>query len=322
MNEIKVSSIYSLEGDSLKSAIIFNLIQILSNKKITFTDPGSADILFIGPYNINTISNRLNFFLKRKFNLDFNKYVFPYRKKKIIIFISHENIRYDGIDADYYVTSDMGVSTNNHLRIPAWKDYIDWSHEDFYQSIEGLNARRYGSYYKIENLINPQGEDFIKKNKKFCIFSSHMREPRKSIYLKFLNHFQIDGYGPYFDRSIKNHNLSSFKKRDVLEKYSFNLCPQNSLYPGYYGENVPDAFLAKTLPVTWCDNNINKDFNEKSFINLLNYTDNYETIIDLIQDPEFLKKFSQEPLIKNKINLDLEKNFVLKIIENLNQINS
>jgi hypothetical protein len=149
-----------------------------------------------------------------------------------------------------------------------------------------------------------------------------MKEPRKSIYLKFLKHFQIDGYGPYFDRSIKNHNLSSFKKREILEKYSFNLCPQNSLYPGYYGENVPDAFLAKTLPVTWCDNNIYRDFNEKSFINLLNYADNYQTIIDLIQDREFLKKFSQEPLIKNKINLDFEKNFILKIIENLNQINS
>jgi hypothetical protein len=323
MKEIKVSSVYSIDGDSLKSTIIFNLIRILSNKKIIYTDPENADILFIGPYDINTISNRINFFLKKKINLDFKKKIFLFKKKKRInIFISHENIRYDGIDADYFITSDMGVSSNNHLRIPAWKDYIDWSEEDFFQSISALNARRYGTYYKIENLMNPQGDDFIKKNKKFCIFSSHMMEPRKSIYLKFLNHFQIDGYGPHFDLSIKNHNLSSFKKREVLERYSFNLCPQNSLYPGYYGENVPDAFLAKTLPITWCDNNINKDFNEKSFINLLNYSDNYDEIINLIQDIEFLKKFGQEPLIKNKVNLDLEKKFVSKIIENLSQINS
>jgi len=321
MKEIKISSVYSLDRESIESTILYNLIRVLSKKKIIYSSPNQADILFVGPYNINTISNRFNIFLKKKVNLDLKKNFF-FKKKLLTIFVSHENVRYHEVDANYYVTSDMGVFSSNHLRIPAWKDYIDWSSEGFVQSLNALNAKRYGSYYKIEELMRPQKKDFINKNKKFCIFSSHMTEPRQSIFKKFSDSFQIDGYGPYFNKNIKNHNSSYFKKKEILKEYSFNLCPQNSLYPGYYGENVPDAFLGKTLPVTWCDNNIDKDFNKKCFVNLLDYTNNYNEIISLIKDPEFLMKFTEEPLIINKPDLELEKSFVNKILEDLYRINS
>ena len=321
MNKINISSVYSLNKTSLESTIVHNLIRILSKKNIIYCEPKDADILFIGPYNLNTISNRFSLYLKKKLNIKVDKFSFL-KKKNVKIFYSQENIRYHNIKADFYITSDMGIESENHLRIPAWKDYIDWSSEDFFQSINSLNAQRYGSYYNLNKLMNPQEKAFINKNKKFCIFTSHMIEPRKSIYTKFSHHFEVDGYGPYFDSKIKNHNSSYFKKKNILEQYSFNLCPQNSLYPGYYGENVPDAFLANTLPITWCDNNINKDFNERSFVNLLHYANDYNEIIDLIKSETFLKKFSIEPLIVTRPNLELEKNFVNKILEKLAEIKS
>ena len=136
--------------------------------------------------------------------------------------------------------------------------------------------------------------------------------------MKFSKNFNVDGYGPYFNKSIKNHNSSEFKTQNILKDYAFNLCPQNSLYPGYYTEGLVNAFVSKTLPVTWADKNINLDFNEKSFINLLDYTSsNYDEICQLMKDQYFLKKFVTEPLLFQKPDLKNEKLFVQKILSNV-----
>ena len=123
--------------------------------------------------------------------------------------------------------------------------------------------------------MRPQGNTFLNKDRKMCLITSHLNEPRKSMYEIFSKKFTVDGYGPYFDGQISNHNLSNFTKKNILEKYAFNLCPENNLYPGYYSEKIPDAFMAKCLPISWADSNINYDFNENSFINLTPSTRNY-----------------------------------------------
>jgi hypothetical protein len=325
MTTIKISSLFNFAD--WNSSVIFKLFNSLSKKKIEYVDPDQADILIIGPYDINSVKKRSTNFLFKKLkilklqekfpNLDI--YSFKRNYKPLRIFFSFENFRYDSIKADYYITSDLGVSSENHLRFPSWKDYIDWSvSEDIYRDKNTLNSYRFGSYWNLDDLIKPLGEDFLRRKKEFCIFTSHLVEPRKSIYLKFSKNFNVDGYGPYFNKSINNHNSSEFKTQNILKDYAFNLCPQNSLYPGYYTEGLVNAFVSKTLPVTWADKNINLDFNEKSFINLLDYTSsNYDEICQLMKDQYFLKKFVTEPLLLQKPDLKNEKLFVQKILSNL-----
>jgi hypothetical protein len=323
MTTIKISSLFNFTD--WNSSVIFKLFNTLSKKKIEYVTPDQADILVIGPYDINSVKKRTtNYFLKRfkrlkleeKFpNLDI--YSFKRNYKPLRIFFSFENFRYDSIRADYYITSDLGISNENHLRFPSWKDYIDWSSENIFRDRNTLNSQRFGSYWNLDDLIKPLGDDFLKRKKEFCIFTSHLVEPRRSIYLKFSKNFKVDGYGPYFNKSIENHNSSDFKTQDILKNYAFNLCPQNSLYPGYYTEGLVNAFVSKVLPITWADKNINLDFNEKSFINLLDYTSSdYEEVCHLIQDQNFLKKFSNEPLLFKKPNLENEKIFIQKILSN------
>ena len=322
MTTIKISSLFNFAD--WNSSVIFKLFNSLSKKKIEYVDPDRADILIIGPYDINSVKKRSTNFLLKKLKLqekfpNLDIYSFKRNYKPLRIFFSFENFRYDSIKADYYITSDLGVSSENHLRFPSWKDYIDWSvSEDIYRDKNTLNSYRFGSYWNLDDLIKPLGEDFLRRKKEFCIFTSHLVEPRKSIYLKFSKNFNVDGYGPYFNKSIKNHNSSEFKTQNILKDYAFNLCPQNSLYPGYYTEGLVNAFVSKTLPVTWADKNINLDFNEKSFINLLDYTSsNYEEICQLMKDQYFLKKFVTEPLLLQKPDLKNEKLFVQKILSNL-----
>ena len=112
--------------------------------------------------------------------------------------------------------------------------------------------------------------------------------------------------------------MSLFNKKNILKNYAFNLCPENSLYPGYYTEKVPEAFLSKSLPITWADSNIKLDFNNKSLINLLDYSkNNFSEIIELLNDDIFLQRFTKEPLLLTEPNLVDEYKFVKKLLDSL-----
>ena len=326
MKKIKISSLWNSTLD-LENSVIVNLIKILSKRDIKFVPAIESDIIIFGPLESQSIFNyvkrRILNALKKKTNkidtlfpnIDF--YIFSQKIKPIKIYLSWENYNFTNINHDFSITSFLGINNKNHLRFPLWKNLIDWSHLGIKRKLDPY-AKRFESYYKIEDLINPQGEAFMKKPRRGCLISSHLTEPRKSLYFKFKENFEIDGYGPAFDNKIKDHYSNPIKKKDILVNYAFNLCPENSLFPGYYTEKIPEAFLGKCLPLTWADSNVYEDFNKKSFINLLEHTkDNFTEIFELIKDDRFLKKFTSEPLLIKKPNLDNEINFVKKILESI-----
>ena len=325
MNVIKISFLWTAGYDTLVNSVFFNLLKIISKKEIIFTKPNNADILVLGPYNLESLSNRYKNILARRFKskkiedfLDnFQKKIFFRENKPITIFYSHENTRYNSIKSDFSITCDFNFDNDHHLRFPIWKENIDWSHEGIRRSNNTFMINRFGSFYNIDDLLKPLGPSFLDK-KNFCIFTSHMNEPRKTIYEVFSKHFQVDGYGPYFNKKIKNHNESNFKKLEILNKYAFNLCPHNAIYPGNYEEKIPEAFLGGCLPISWADQNISHDFNIKAFINLNDYyKDNFQEIISLLKEKSFLKKFIDQPLLLTRPNLDNEIKFVKKVINSL-----
>ena len=321
MKKIKVSFLWTHD---VRNSVIFKLFEKLSEGKIEFTKPDNCDLLIIGPYDNNSIKRRFLNYIKKKFknsNIIFpnlETYSLNRKIKPLKLFITHENYSPAEFKYDFSITPNLGINDINHFRFPSWKDYIDWSHENIFRDSNVLNSKRFGSFYKIENLIESQGNKFLEKNRKFCMFTSHLNEPRKSMYLSFSKFFEVDGFGPYFDNSIKNHQTSNFFKKDVMNNYAFNLCPHNSLFPGYYEEKVPDAFLGKCLPITWADHNIQYEFNKNAFVNLLDYTyDNYKEIIYLLKDENFLRKFTDQPLLLSKPNLNEEIKFVKRIVDSL-----
>jgi hypothetical protein len=324
MRTLKLSYIWMPRIDA---SVIFLLIQKLSKQKIEFVTPDKADLLFIGPYDLDSFRRKFYNFLKRKIkyfinlenylsNLDI--YLLSRANKTIRVFYNNETYLHNFFKADYFISSFLGIADKNHLRFPHWKDHIDWTHEGIYRESKLGNALRFGSFYKIESLMEPQGDDFLKKKREMCIFTSHLNEPRKFIYNNFLKEFKIDGYGPYFDKNINNHNLSPYKKIDIMKNYSFNLCPENTMYPGSYTEKIPDAFLGKCLPISWADNNVGVDFNCKAFVNLNDYmSSNFEELFKFLKDDNYLKNFAKEPLLFQKPNLDSEINFIETVLSNI-----
>ena len=319
MKKIKLAKLW-LAGN-FENSVIFQLIKNIAKKDIEFVPAINADIIVFGPYDTNSIKRRLFDYGLNKFrNLEnyfpnIDLYLLNRKIKPLRIFNSFENYPFPSVKYDFAITTHLGINDQNHLRFPLWKEVIDWSHLGILRNLSA-DAKRFGTYYNINDLTNPNGNNFINKEKKICFFTSHLNEPRKSLYSKLSEHFIVDGYGPYFNKSIKNHNSSNFNKKNIMTNYAFNLCPENSLYPGFYTEKIPEAFLGNCLPLTWVDKNIKYDFNENCFVNLLDYAyDNYKEICYLLKEKDFLKKFSNQPLLIKKPNLDKEIFFIKKILE-------
>ena len=312
---MKKTRVSFLNTSDIENTVIFKLIQMHSSKKIIITEPNNCDLLFIGPYNYDSISQRIKRKLCKGRFFEFLKSFKKIKSGPLKIFYSDENFRHNLVEADFYITTDFGVYDENHLRIAQWKHNMDWSHEGIFRNKDVGNSKRFGSFYSMSELLNPLGDDFLKRDKKICLISSHLNEPRRSIYKYLSKHFVIDGYGPYFEKSVPNHNKSNFIKKDIMKNYAFSLCPENSLYPGYYTEKITDAFSAKCLPITWADSNVNLDFNINAFVNLIDHVnDNYYGICNLLKDDDYLKKYAKEPLLLKKVDLENEKKFVQKIL--------
>jgi hypothetical protein len=326
MSSLKIASIWNF---NFTDSIFFHIFKLLSKKKVEIVDPCNCDLLFIGPFDSTTVKRRiLKYFLNKTKRINLENYfrnidLYSLRNyKPIRVFFSLENIRASNPfvpKTDFSICSSLGLIDENHYRFPMWKELIDWSHEGIIRSYDNLgNSSRYGRYFNLEELTKPQGETFLKKPQSFCFITSHLSEPKKSLYLKTKEHFVVDGFGAAFDKTILDHNSSNFKMKDIMKNYAFSLCPENASYPGFYGDRLLNAFASKCLPVTWADQNIKIDFNPNAFVNLFDYVeDDFNSIMNSLKEINFLQKFTREPLLLSKPNLDKEKNFVEKILKNL-----
>tara|TARA_Y100000591_G_C21720162_1_gene638290 strand:+ start:36 stop:1007 length:972 start_codon:yes stop_codon:yes gene_type:complete len=321
MKELNISYLWC--HDNVKEFIIPKIIESYFSFKINWCKPNKAEILIVG--NFRKYKKFYEYFNKKTYiqkflkDIEFSKNkFFKIKNKKIILFYNVENERIDNTKYDFVIGSDFNYNnTDNYMRIPTWKNYINWDHLKLrVSSLNSLNAVRFGNHYNLFEMMKPQGELFLSKRKNICCFFTHVSEPRKSMIRVIENYFKIDGYGKYFDSKIKNHNSSNFSKLEIFKNYFANFCPENEIFPGWYTEKVPDAFLGKTLPITWSDQNIENDFNKLSFINLNDNLGNLDEIFLELRSEEFLKKFSKEPLLLKEINLNNEIKFVEKMLNN------
>jgi hypothetical protein len=232
----------------------------------------------------------------------------------VTLFHTAENLRHDHIKADYSISHDLNVQSDRHFRLPYWMEVIDWSHE----GIVGNENPRYGELLKLERLQAPLGDQFLKRPQKAVLITSHLREPRAGCYKLLKQYLPIDGLGPYFDRTIRNHHQSGFLKRNILHSYAFNLCPENGIYPGYVTEKIPEAFAAGCLPISLVDERVGEDFNPDGFINLSKMmTNNKDGLGVTLKSKATLEKFAQQPLLLHVPSLAGAQKFIKKMVDDI-----
>ena len=230
----------------------------------------------------------------------------------LVLFHTAENIRHDAVDADYSISFDLSVQSNRHFRFPYWMEMLDWSHE----GLIGNQNPRFGRLLSISRLMQPLGTGFLMRPRSAALFSSHLREPRATLVKTVENLIPLKGYGPYFDNSLPYHDRSGILKFDILQNFAFNLCPENGLYPGYYTEKIPEAFVAGCLPLAWTDDNVCIDFNSKAFINLEPMTwQDYSPLEEIFASDTSLEKFAGEPLLLRIPSIKPLRDFLREVVQ-------
>lgn len=212
------------------------------------------------------------------------------RKKVKKIFYTGENLRPNFQDCDFSLTFDFPDYGGRNIRLPLWMLQIDWfnkknyTNPEFVIPLNELNVSRFSN----------------KPKQKFCsiVFSSP-RPNRTAILKKLSSYKQIDIFGTPF----KNLPYGEEKKCNVISNYKFNICFENTIYPGYYTEKLIHAKVAGCVPLYCADENCKQDFNKESFINLNDFEsieDFVEKIIFLDQDDNAYSKMSNESLFKDR----------------------
>ena len=229
----------------------------------------------------------------------------------LTLFHTAENMRHDAVVADYSISFDLAVESKRHFRFPYWMEMVDWSHE----GLRGNQNPRFGQLLSISRMMQPLGNDFLKRPRRAAIFSSHLREPRATLVKAVENVIPLEGFGPHFDSRILYHQQGAFGKVDVLQDFAFNLCPENGLYPGYYTEKIPEAFVAGCLPLTWTDANVCADFNPKAFINLepMSWQD-FQPLHGILNSPAQLETFAEQSLLLSVPSIEPLRDFLREII--------
>jgi len=316
-----------------QNSLIFNLIKKVSKRKIKITMPHKADFIIYGSYNWKDTLKKFNIYslIRNKFYgyekivsfIDkcemelLNRSFFKRNYKPLTLHYITEPNRNDLLKTDFVISQNLGVQSENHLYDGNWKESCDWSHENIVRPMTQYPLRN-GKFINIDDLVIPQGEEFINKAKKICLITTHLPEPKMSFYKVFSKHFPVDGYGSCFNKNINPRVFSDYlkvTKLDIMKNYAFNLCPENNIHPGYTSDRVLTAFIGKCLPITWVDQNINYEFNPKAFVNLNDhFQDNFVSIINNLKDDNFLRQFTKEPLLLKRPNLEKEIKFVEKIL--------
>lgn len=298
-----------------QASLVPLLIQNLGYR-IEWTTALRADLIIYGPfYDVNAPRLR---WLPRAWRSKVGRWrdlVEIQLAKRMIppvtLFHTAENLRHDHIKADFAISYDLDIESGRHFRLPYWMEMIDWSHE----GIIGNHNPRYGELLKLNRLQAPLGDQFLKRVRKAVLMSSHMREPRASCFSALQKVTPVDGMGPYFNKSIKDHHSSSFCKKEVLQNYAFNLCPENGVSSGYVTEKIPEAFAAGCLPITLVDESVIVDFNPHAFINLNTFDDKTASLEAILNSKVILDAYSNSPLLLKNPSIFNAKKFIGDIVK-------
>ena len=186
--------------------------------------------------------------------------------------------------------------------MPHWYQSIDWADSAVPRHPRAFY--RLGKPIAIDELTTGiPASAFTDHQRKCALINSHMTSPRDIFYRQIKNIMSCDVYG---GGGIKI-NLS---KRDILSDYNFNLAPENTLYPGYITEKIPEAFASGTFPIGWYLNGLDDEFSCNSHLNLatlgsLPFTgDNDMLSIKLAAITMTMKRDGIPPLLNKEPSLD------------------
>ena len=141
---------------------------------------------------------------------------------------------------------------------------------------------------------------------KFCCFvvSNGSCKIRNEMFRALNNYKQIDSYGKYCNNMGHNipHSYWTEEYRDIIRKYKFIICFENTKKGTYITEKIINPFLCNIIPIYWGTHHVKKVLNSDSFLLLEDETSKsslvnlINKVIDLDNDDEKYLKMVNAPV--------------------------
>jgi hypothetical protein len=233
--------------------------------------------------------------------------VFPHEKAQFpekTIAVIWENIRPNYEFYRFSISSDFDGYQGRNCRVPNWYEELAWN-ESFCgpkAAFEGaIQGHGHEERVEIARLMAP-GEIEPVVRPKFCCLVTSYREPYRALAAEALSQIgPVDIFGNVTGAPL----LQS--KYEALRDYRFNLCFENSIFPGYYTEKALQAWAAGCIPLYFSDPYFGADFNPKAMINRIGFrtlAEFVEAVRRVNDSPGLMAQFRREPLLTSRPSLD------------------
>jgi hypothetical protein len=216
-----------------------------------------------------------------------------------------ENIRPNYDFMAYSISSDFDSYDGRNCRVPYWYLQLQWPGLAADPSVPADNNHGFEPLVDIGSLLRPRPPRTLSESDLFCCFVSGNAEPHRMLAAKRL---MAVGHVDLFGNIGKPLRMSKY---DILPHYRFNLCFENSIFPGYYTEKVLQAWAGGCVPLYYSDVWYSADFNTKAVINRIDFRSldefaNYVSQVNssssafnqLYEQPLLTQRPSLEPVIE------------------------
>lgn len=183
------------------------------------------------------------------------------------------------------------MDNENFYRLPIYVIYdYDNQHRDLPNSTN-----------KVRKIEDRQTQN------KFCsaLVSNPRCEFRNDFFHKLSKYKQVDSAGAWnnnIGRQLPRGSDGVKIKFDFINNYKFNLCFENSMYPGYATEKLYEALCCNTIPLYWGSPTVEMDFNPKAYLSWHDYQDDdafIEAIIELDQNEDMYNEMFMQPMFRD-----------------------
>lgn len=226
----------------------------------------------------------------------------PPKHPRKTILISFENGRPDYNSCRYSLCSDFDSYGGRNHRLPAWYGYLGWP---------GLVARRFRPnelnhghepLIDIDTLSLPRPGLVASGRPQFCALVAGNPEPHRLLAAERLGDIgRVDLFGNVANRPLRRSKI------EALQDYRFNLCFENSAYPGYYTEKLLHAWAAGCVPLYYSDPWYARDFNQRALINRIDFAsldDFARHVAKIARSPAAIEDIVREPLLLERPDIE------------------
>ncbi|MBX9757314.1 MAG: hypothetical protein K2Y29_00950 [Beijerinckiaceae bacterium] len=238
----------------------------------------------------------------------------PAYPNKTICFV-WENVRPNFSFARFFVSSDFDDYGGRNVRCPYWYSQLKWPGFDADPSLDTQRNHGYEPLVPPDQIARARPDAPVASRDRFCCFVAGNPELHRLNAVEALRAIDtVDCFGNIWGNALKSSKL------DLLPGYRFNLCFENSMFPGYYTEKILHSWAAGCVPLYFADRFADHDFNPAAFINRAAFPalrDFVDHVRKINSSPDAMTDIASQPLVLREPSLEPAIEFIRKACENL-----